>query len=108
MCLSSAIHYEARGEPYPGRVAVGSVVLNRVDDPRFPDTVCDVVSQRGQFSWYTSRPLTFGSQRDLAEGLLEGTVTRTVPSALYFSSNGSSPSGGPLVARIGSHRFYGR
>jgi len=88
-------------------VAVGSVVLNRTEDPRFPDDVCEVVSQRGQFSWYNHRPLVLGTQKNLALGLLEGTIPRTVPNALFFSSNGVSPSGGPLVARIGSHKFYG-
>ena len=48
--LAALIHAEARGEPYQGKVAVGAVVLNRVDDPRWPDTVEAVVLQPGQFA----------------------------------------------------------
>ena len=39
-CLSTAIYFEARGESYRGQVAVAQVVLNRVDDRRYPNTIC--------------------------------------------------------------------
>jgi hypothetical protein len=44
-CLAEAIYYEARSESVRGQVAVAEVVMNRVLDPRFPDTVCEVVYQ---------------------------------------------------------------
>lgn len=44
-CLAEAIYFEARGEPYDGQVAVAQVVLNRVRNPAYPDTTCDVVYQ---------------------------------------------------------------
>jgi hypothetical protein len=44
-CLAQAIYYEARNQPVLGRLAVADVVLNRVADPRFPDTICRVVFQ---------------------------------------------------------------
>ena len=44
--LAALIHAEARGESFNGKVAVGAVVLNRVDDPRWPDTVEAVVLSR--------------------------------------------------------------
>jgi len=50
-CLSLAIYYEARGEPIQGQLAVGQVVLNRVADQDYPDTVCGVVTQSKQFSF---------------------------------------------------------
>jgi spore germination cell wall hydrolase CwlJ-like protein len=56
-CLAQAVYFEARGEPLNGQFAVAEVVLNRVDDPRYPDSVCDVVFQnetwkhRCQFSF---------------------------------------------------------
>lgn len=50
LCLSMAIYHEARGEPIAGQIAVAEVVMNRVDDPRFPDTVCSVVKQKHQFA----------------------------------------------------------
>lgn len=47
--LASIIHGEARGEPYEGQVAVGAVVLNRVASENFPDTIAEVIYQRGAF-----------------------------------------------------------
>ena len=48
--LARAIHAEARGEPYIGQVAVGAVILNRVESSSFPDTIREVVFQEKQFS----------------------------------------------------------
>ncbi len=48
--LARLIHGEARGESYIGQVAVGAVILNRVIDPYFPDTIIEVIYQPGQFS----------------------------------------------------------
>jgi spore germination cell wall hydrolase CwlJ-like protein len=44
-CLAENIYYESRSEDLRGQFAVGSVTLNRVNDARFPSTVCDVVRQ---------------------------------------------------------------
>ena len=51
LCLTLNVYHEARGEPFLGQVAVAEVTLNRVDDLRWPDTVCEVVYQPYQFSW---------------------------------------------------------
>jgi len=48
--LAKAIHGEARGEPYEGQVAVGAVVLNRVESDEFPNNLRDVIYQANQFS----------------------------------------------------------
>lgn len=49
--LARVIHGEARGESFLGKVAVGSVILNRVEDKKnFPDTIREVILERGQFS----------------------------------------------------------
>ncbi|MGM0500042.1 MAG: cell wall hydrolase [Bacillota bacterium] len=48
--LARIIHGEARGEDFRGKVAVGSVILNRIKSNRFPDTIRDVILQKGQFS----------------------------------------------------------
>ena len=47
--LAKMIHGEARGEPYIGMVAVGAVILNRVKDKKFPDSVYGVCFQPGAF-----------------------------------------------------------
>ena len=48
--LAKVINGEARGEPYEGQVAVGAVVLNRVDHPSFPNSISGVVYQKGAFT----------------------------------------------------------
>jgi len=47
--LAHLVHGEARGEPYIGQVAVAAVVLNRVKDSRFPNTIAGVIYQPGAF-----------------------------------------------------------
>jgi spore germination cell wall hydrolase CwlJ-like protein len=60
-CLATAIYFEARGEPEQGQVAVAQVVLNRVKNPAYPNTICGVVYQnknmryRCQFSFACDR-----------------------------------------------------
>lgn len=48
--LARVISAEARGEPYSGQVAVGAVILNRVEHPSFPNTIAGVVYQPGAFT----------------------------------------------------------
>ena len=48
--LAALIECEAGGEPYEGKLAVGSVVLNRVASSHFPNSVVGVIYQSGQFS----------------------------------------------------------
>lgn len=43
--IARLIHAEARGEPYVGQVAVGAVLLNRVEDPAFPNSISSVIYQ---------------------------------------------------------------
>ena len=56
LCLADVIYHEARGEPYKGKLAVAFVTLNRLNDPRYPDSICKVVHQKiknvCQFSWF--------------------------------------------------------
>ena len=44
-CLTEALYFEARGESVAGQFAVAEVILNRVTDPRYPDTICGVVNE---------------------------------------------------------------
>lgn len=56
-CLASAIYYEARGESLEGQLAVAQVILNRAANDRWPDDICGVVYQSGQFSFtFDGRP----------------------------------------------------
>ena len=51
VCMTAAVFFEARGESYDAQRAVADVVMNRVESPRWPDTICGVVYQRKAFSF---------------------------------------------------------
>src|SRR5690554_1426460 len=50
-CLALNLFFEVRDEPMGSWLAVAFVTINRVIDPRFPDTICEVVWEPKQFSW---------------------------------------------------------
>ena len=110
--LARAINGEARGESYEGQVAVGAVILNRVKDSRFPNTIPGVIYQKGAFTAVSDGQINV----PIAEG---STVLKAAQDAL----NGWDPTGGavyyfnpqtatskwiwsrPVVKTIGKHRF---
>jgi len=51
-CLTKNIYFEARGETNAGQVAVAHVTLERVHSKKHPNTICEVVEEPGQFSWF--------------------------------------------------------
>ena len=53
LCMAKNIYFEYKNQSMKGQLAVGLVTLNRVRSPYYPDTVCDVVYQNKQFSWYS-------------------------------------------------------
>lgn len=63
-CLALNIYFESRGEPEEGQMAVAHVTLNRVQNSRFPDTICDVVYQPRQFSWTHVRRSHYPANRN--------------------------------------------
>ena len=73
--LARVINGEARGEPYEGQVAVGAVVLNRVDHPSFPNTIAGVVYQKGAFTAVDDGQINaqmYASSRRAARDALNG------------------------------------
>ena len=51
-CLAHNIYFESRNQSVAAQFAVASVTLNRVRSPKYPNTICEVVKQRHQFSWF--------------------------------------------------------
>jgi spore germination cell wall hydrolase CwlJ-like protein len=49
-CMAEAIYSESRAEPYAGQLAVATVIINRTEDSRYPNTVCGVVRQGTHYS----------------------------------------------------------
>ncbi len=108
--LARLISAEARGEPYEGQVAVGAVVLNRVEHASFPNSISGVIYQSGAFSC-------------LSDGQFDQPVAESAYRAAQDALNGWDPSYGavyyfnpatatsqwiwsrPLIVQIGKHRF---
>ena len=104
--MACIIQCEAEGEPYAGKLAVGSVVMNRVASSSFPNTVMGVIYQSGQFSPVASgrmaARLAAGANsecRQAAQEVLNGNIT--VP-YLYFRRDNGTIDGYVL----GHHVFY--
>lgn len=108
--LARIISAEARGEPYSGQVAVGAVILNRIEHPSFPNTLSGVIYQPGAFSCLT-------------DGQVNEPVADSAKRAANDAINGWDPSGGaiyyynpakttnkfmwsrPVITVIGKHKF---
>lgn len=122
-CLATAIYFEARGEAYRGQVAVAQVVMNRVKDHRYPDTICGVVFQNQnkrnacQFSFACDGIPEVISERepwvqaeDIAQRYLDGELYLTeVGTATHYHATYVRPTWAPRmekVTQIGLHVFY--
>lgn len=117
-CLREAVYFEARGETLPGQFAVAEVILNRVDSPDFPATVCGVVNARGSgacaFSYVCSGyehmgdPVARDRAGRIARAMLDGAPRTLTTGATYFHANYVRPNWGRRVqtAAIGAHIFY--
>jgi N-acetylmuramoyl-L-alanine amidase len=108
--LARIISAEGRGEPYEGQVAIGAVVLNRVEHPSFPDSLAGVIYQPGAFTAIT-------------DGQFDQPIAQSSYSAARDAMNGWDPSGGAIyyynpaktsnkfiysrevITVIGNHRF---
>ncbi|MBR4555367.1 MAG: spore cortex-lytic enzyme [Ruminococcus sp.] len=108
--LARIISAEARGEPYTGQVAVGAVILNRIEHPSFPDTLAGVIYQNGAFT-------------AIVDGQFNQPISDSAYRAARDALNGWDPTGGciyyynpaktsnkfiwsrPVVITIGAHRF---
>lgn len=51
-CLARNNYFEAANQTDDGMAAVTDVVFNRIEDPKYPGSPCEVITQHGQFSWY--------------------------------------------------------
>lgn len=107
--LACLVWAEARGEDQLGKQLVVDVVLNRVDDPRFPNTITDVIYQRYQFS-----PVLDGSLRQAFSNVTEECYeavaaeleNRTDNEVLYFTAGGYGRYGSPAFSH--QHHFFSK
>lgn len=106
--MAAIIWCEARGESYEGQVAVGTVVMNRVESPRFPNTIEGVISQKGQFSPYKSGKYAIAlSMENMQKSCIDAAIeviekgTRLGPWLFFRMKNGIING-----TFIGCHVFY--
>ena len=129
-CLALAIYFEARSEPLEGQAAVASVIINRVLDERFPNTVCEVVTQGPTYKWKADFPVRHRCQFSFycdgksdtpkdeeayqrATLVAMGVAMRTIPDftngATHYHATYVNPSWASSkrkTAHIGYHIFY--
>ena len=125
LCVALNVYFEARSEEFLGKIAVGSVVMNRVESPIFPDNACDVVYQaeylgqwpkrhRCQFSWFCDGLADIPREtEESAEAVTIATWVHGIGlpditgGALWYHSNDVSPKWATTdYLQIGSHKFY--
>lgn len=108
------IEQEAGSQGYEGKLAVASVLVNRVNDPRFPDDLRGVITARGQFESYSSgRYARVQVSQDSHRALEAALAGKTSTEALYFCNYQEI---GPQskawfdslesLGEIKEHRFY--
>jgi N-acetylmuramoyl-L-alanine amidase len=114
-CMTEALYHEARGEPVAGALAVKKVILNRVSDSRWPNTICDVIYQPKQFSYANTGILPKVDnwfEYDRAEyiaRLVHETDANFYGATHYFNYKLANPSWAKkltFIKRIGDHVFY--
>ena len=131
MCMAINMYHEAKNQSMLGQIAVGQVVMNRVEDSRFPDNVCDVVTQsvtykgtdkpvlhKCQFSWYCDglpdKPKNLKQYNEffnfalmIVQGKLR--LLDITDGALWYHADYVKPSWAKhkkITTEIGDHIFY--
>lgn len=121
-CMAQAIYYEARGEPFEGQVAVAQVILNRVADPNYPESICGVVFQgssrrnRCQFSFAcdgrSDQPrnqAAWTAAVSLAKLAVGGGLRDLTGYSTHYHADYVSPRWSDSMTKtrqIGRHKFY--
>lgn len=108
--IARVISGEARGEPYEGQVAVGAVILNRIQSSSFPDTIAGIVYQKGAFSCINDSNWSVPTAESAKKAAIDA-INGWDPSggAIYYynpakTSNAFMHSR-PVIKTIGVHRF---
>lgn len=108
--LARIINAESGNQSLEGKIAVGNVVMNRLHNPRFPDTIYEVLFQKNQFT-----PAATGSiyrepnEESVAAAKMVLDGAQVLPNALFFNAAGLRSYASrtrTYVATIGDHAFY--
>ena len=108
--LSRLVYGEARGEPYTGQVAVAAVVLNRVKNSSFPNTIAGVIYQKGAFDVVSDGQINL-TPNDTAKKAAQDALNGWDPTngAIYYFNPSTATNkwiwSRPMTVTIGKHRF---
>ncbi|WP_259791443.1 cell wall hydrolase [Aliiroseovarius crassostreae] len=121
-CLTEALYFEARGESLKGQFAVAEVILNRVDNARFPNSICGVVNQgtgrkyQCQFTYTCDgraevihEPKAYENVGKVAKAMIDGAPRSLTKGATHYHTTAVNPKWAKRferTANIGVHRFY--
>ncbi len=121
-CLTEALYFEARGETVQGQFAVAEVILNRVDHPRFPNTICGVINQGTGKKYACQFTYTCDGREEvineraihdrlgrIARAMMDGAPRDLTHGATHYHTTAVAPrwaSKFQKTASIGVHRFY--
>ena len=122
ICLTATIFFESRDQSYDAQRAVANVVMNRVESPRWPDTICGVVYQRKAFSFthdgMSDDPSDYNNSiLDVQAAVIAKEIARNtirgdrlgIPSTHYHATYIRRPYWAFLYdydVRVGGHLFY--
>ena len=117
-CLAKNIFHEAGVEDQLGKYAVAQVTLNRMKNPKYPKTVCEVVMDPFQFSWANDRKIrwtrpkgsSWNESVKIAERvLIDGYRVKGLEKANYYHADYVNPrwkKPEAKIAKVGTHIFY--
>lgn len=114
-CLAKVILHEASNQPRTGQLAVAQLVMNRVGNPKFGATVCEVINQPGQFFPTASYNPRRDTQRwanavEVARQAMAGDGEQVVPGAVFYHAAYQAPNRffrtRERISLVGDHVFY--
>lgn len=113
VCLAKIVHHEAGNQPRDGQLAVAQVVINRLESPIFPKSICAIALQRNQFfnvhAYNPRQDQRWHTAVEIALDARNGVSAPVVGEALFFHAAYARPGffrSRPRVAQIGDHIFY--
>ena len=108
--LARLVHAEAKGEPFAGKVAVADVVLNRVENEQFPDTVENVIYEKNAFQPVQNGSIHKKADKESREAVEEALKNgKENKELLYFYNPDTATSDWiftrKVMKKIGNHAF---
>ena len=108
--MANAVHGEARGEPYEGKVAVAAVILNRLESPTFPNTVSGVIFEPAAFTAVADGQIWLTPDESARRAVIDAINgwDPTGEAVYYFNPDTATNSwiwSRPQIKRIGKHIF---